>query len=233
MFALATNRWFPVTLAMLLSAMFALTTACGGDDDDDDETQGDDDDDNGDDDDDDSDISGCAVNPDEAGNIVSNSSFEEPVVTTPEHYLPLNAGDTIGEWDVIGKGVDLVGDRLQAGHGVQSVDLNNYTDHGGVEQALPTTPGQSYNLSFCYAGNTEGGEGIKEFEIFWGETSLGSWTFDTTGYTPTNMGWITTIIEVPGDFTASDTTTLKFVSLQPVASVHGPEIDAVVVVPAE
>ncbi|MCB9477531.1 MAG: DUF642 domain-containing protein [Deltaproteobacteria bacterium] len=215
----AETRGFFFGLGVMLVGLLAAAIACESGDDDDDETQGGT-----------QQAATCTVDLNEDGNLVSNSSFETPQLDRP--FLALAADATIDEWTVTDKGVDLVGTLLQAGHGTQSVDLNNL-DLGGVSQTLATEAGEAYVLKFCYAGNADGGLGVKEFEIFWGDESLGTWEFDTTGKTQEDMGWLTEEVEIDGDLTVGDETDLRFVSLAPDDSYYGPEIDAVVVVPAE
>ena len=92
-----------------------------------------------------------------AGNLVANGSFETPTVS----YELLGAGSTtIAGWTTVLSGVEHFSVPASglgaAADGVMVVDLANYTylNGGGLEQAVATTPGARYDLSFA-AGNSK------------------------------------------------------------------------------
>ncbi|MCZ7584604.1 MAG: DUF642 domain-containing protein [Deltaproteobacteria bacterium] len=229
-----------------LAGVLGAGLACGGDDDDDDDDAAEDDvsdddadddsdddaDDDAGDDDDDGMTQGCDVTiPNE--NIVANAGFELP--DAGDSWIPLSAGATMGEWTVTGEGVDHMGAIMAAGEGDQCVDLNNLAP-GGVTQTLSTTAGAAYELTFCYSGNPSlnfATQGEKETAVYWGDTLLGNYVFDTTGMTPEEPGWVTYTVSIPAELTVGSETELAFVSLADNGGVYGPAIDAVVVVEAK
>ncbi|MCB9477532.1 MAG: DUF642 domain-containing protein [Deltaproteobacteria bacterium] len=231
---------FFVILTILSALAFTFGLACGGDDDDDDDVSNDDDadddtsdddtadDDTADDDDDDdsSTKDGCALTMPETGNLVADPSFENP--DAGANWVTYTAGKMLGAWESTGDGVDHMGTVMQAGEGDQCVDLNNL-NQGGLKQTLTTEAGQAYALEFCYAGNPSYGtsQGVKETEIFWGETSLGVFKYDTTGDAPDDVAWVTISVDIPASATTGASTTLSFVSKT--GTPYGPAIDAVVV----
>ena len=95
-------------------------------------------------------------------NIVVNGSFEDPSITSG--FVAYFAGSTdITGWTVTAptsaQGVDIVnavqfGNPAWAVDGIQSVELAGTPGRGGVEQALPTTPGAGYVLSFALSSQS-------------------------------------------------------------------------------
>ncbi|PLY41491.1 hypothetical protein CSZ94_15820 [Janthinobacterium sp. ROICE36] len=59
---------------------------------------------------------------------------------------------------------------------------------GSLEQFHVGTNRQQYNVSFSLAGNAEGGGSLKLVDV--GVTGVHSFTFDSTGRSPSNMGWV-------------------------------------------
>ena len=97
----------------------------------------------------------------------------------------------------------------------------NGVSTGVISRNVPTVPGQSYILRFAYAGNPGGGPNPKTMQVSWGGNLLGTVSFDTTGHTYANMGWVYTNFTVIG--TGNDV--LQFAST--VGSQYGPTLDAV------
>ncbi len=155
--------------------------------------------------------------------IVMNNSFESPhleVIDAGERIF--NVGDLFDGWTIESGNVRLT-NAWQALLGTQSLDLNA-TGAGAIYQDIPTVAGQAYTLRFVMAGNPNGGNPVKEMEVWWGDTFLGIYTFDTTGHTATEMGWFT--YEVPVVATGN-ATRLRFVSLT--VGEQGPVVDGVFV----
>ncbi|MBP1464492.1 choice-of-anchor C family protein [Candidatus Chloroploca sp. M-50] len=149
--------------------------------------------------------------------IVANGSFEEPDVGA--RWQRFSAGATMGQW-LIGAGdVDLVGLYWQAADGKQSLELAGDRT-GSVHQDLATQPGTTYLLSFAMSGNPDRA-GLKQMEVYWGGTLLDTLTFDTTGKSLAEMGWVMHTYMVT---TNAPTTRLQFTSL---TSAYGPVIDHV------
>jgi hypothetical protein len=170
--------------------------------------------------------------------IVANGDFESPLVSGPFENFPWPGFDSWGVEPTSPDGdwadVDIVRDLWPAASGVQSVDLNgSYGSGAALTQTLATEVGVTYMLSFAFAGNPDRSEAcvtrhvVKSMEVLWGETSVGVFTFDTTGWSLADPGWQR--ISMPVSATAS-ATSLAFRSLDYGAC--GPALDAVAVKPA-
>ncbi|MGV2389374.1 MAG UNVERIFIED_CONTAM: choice-of-anchor C family protein [Microcystis novacekii LVE1205-3] len=151
------------------------------------------------------------VTPVQATNLIQNGSFETATVN-PGPFLQLNAGSTvITGWTVSQGTIDYIGTAWQASNGVRSVDLEGIGS-GKIEQTFNTTIGATYRVTFDSAGNTFGGSAInaiKQMRVSAGVSSA-DFSFDITGKSPSNMGWVSK----SWDFTAnSTTTTLGFIGI--------------------
>jgi choice-of-anchor C domain-containing protein len=162
--------------------------------------------------------------------IVVNGDFEQPVVFGD--YATVGPPGFDG-WTVDAGTVDIVHELWTAASGLQSLDLNGFCciPAGSISQALPTTPGATYILSFSLAGNPDpvpiclGSPQVKEMEVFWGEASLGVFEFDVTGHTLADPGWQQISMPVAA---GPSTTTLRFTSLLD-GFACGPALDDVAV----
>lgn len=168
-------------------------------------------------------------------NLVVNGSFESPVVTEADgvhatywydpQYLPGWGVGQVGP-DGDGSSVDVNNSTgysgWQAADGDQSIDLSgNYA--GSIGQTLSTVAGDQYILSFALAGNPNTPDDpIKTVQVNWGDDAPFDISFDTTGKTLSNMGWVTETYVLTAD---SDSTLLNFTSLND--SDAGPAIDNV------
>jgi len=154
-----------------------------------------------------------------------DGSFENPPGRIGGVY---SAGQTFGGWTVVSGDVNDVLDFLAGGwqpaDGTTSIDMNGNTT-GAISRTVPTVPGQSYILSFAYAGNPVGGPNPKTMQASWDGNLLGTVSFNITGHTTANMGWVYTNFIVIG--TGSDA--LEFAST--VGSQYGPTLDAVTLIP--
>ena len=164
-------------------------------------------------------------------NLVSNGDFESPVVVGDFGYFAPPGFDS---WTVESGSVDIVRELWTAASGAQSLDLNGACcAPATIAQTLSTTAGTTYRLTFAFAGNPDPAEAcdsspaVVRMEAFWGDTSLGVFTFDTTGHTLADPGWRTVSLATTASSNAS---TLRFASR--VAGACGPTIDAVSVVEA-
>lgn len=93
-------------------------------------------------------------------------------------------------WIVTRTDVDWVDTATwQAADGARSVDLQGMGSSGGVGQLATTVAGRRYRLTFSLAGNADGGNPIKHMAVTAGAAGA-AFEFDTTGRTPTNMGWV-------------------------------------------
>jgi Protein of unknown function (DUF642) len=135
----------------------------------------------------------AALAPAQATNLFVNGSFETPTVG----YQRLGGGsNAITGWTTVLSGVEHFAPSANgvgaAADGQMVVDLANYTylTGGGLEQAVTTVPGQSYDVSFA-AGNSlssgRTGTGIIQVTIDGGTTL----SFNTAVATSAAMAWAT------------------------------------------
>lgn len=178
------------------------------------------------------------------GGSFTNGSFElgadptQPQGTPKEGlFLTLYAGDPsatyIDGWTVVEgnilvlgdlpPGVDYVGPFWTPSDGSRSIDLDGDTQ-GAIEQTFDTTFNKYYQVQFDLAGNTNGLPPVKTMQVNVDNASNTTeiYTFDSSGYSNTNMGWTTMYF----DFLATGgSTTLMFKSLD--AGQYGAAIDNV------
>lgn len=159
-----------------------------------------------------------------AGNIVSNPSFETPIIPATPDWTDYAAGNNLGGWIVATGSVDLVnasGHEWNPAVGNQALDLSGFTA-GQIYQDLATTSGTAYSLSFDLSGNYLDLPTIKHLNVDWGTQHVASLTFDTTGKSFNNPGWQSEAFTV---IAIGSVTRLTFTSLD--SSSAGPMIDAV------
>ena len=167
-------------------------------------------------------VSALIITPVQAANLIQNGSFENGA--NPGLFQTINAGSTvITGWTVSQGTIDYKGTLWQASEGSRSLDLSGGND-GGIQQTFNTTVGETYRVTFDLAGNTFTSPTIKDMRVSAGGSSA-DFSFDTTGKSNSNMGWLSK----SWDFTAnSTTTTLEFISLS--NSFAGPVLDNVSVI---
>lgn len=165
-----------------------------------------------------------AASPAQALTGFGNGSFENPVVA-PNTFQTVFASESIGAWTVSQGNVDLIGAGFwQAADGVQSVDLDGGAVQGGVAQTFTTVPLLKYKVRFKLAGNVDLGPTIKTGQVLANGNVLQSFSFDITGKTRVNMGYVSKETH----FIATGlSTTLTFRSTT--GSGYGPVIDNVTV----
>jgi choice-of-anchor C domain-containing protein len=152
-------------------------------------------------------VSFCA-----SANILTNGDFSLGV--DPGVGMNYLAGSSaITGWTILYWDVDYTGPWWQAAPGTSSlrtVDLAGWRP-GGIEQTVPTIAGQAYVLSFYLAGNVDGGNPIKLLDVLALHDNTvfasSSYSFDTTGYSRTNMGWQ---LQTWQFVAAGDSTTIRF-----------------------
>ncbi|MCC7290431.1 MAG: DUF642 domain-containing protein [Phycisphaerales bacterium] len=121
--------------------------------------------------------------------IVQNGSFE-----TYGGSGNSNIGMGIAPWVIGSPGIDIVIPELGEGHywlpadGEVSISLN-WFNPASISQALVTTPGQPYEVSFWMAAEIYGGPQWRTMDVTWNGALLGSPAFEYTGQGPENMGW--------------------------------------------
>ncbi|MCQ4045291.1 choice-of-anchor C family protein [Streptantibioticus rubrisoli] len=160
----------------------------------------------------------------------SDGSFENPRVA-PNTLRTFTTGRSIGPWKVTQATVDLLDGHWQAADGQQSVDLNGTekdlpsTRPGAVSQTFATTPGATYTVTYALAGNYERGPAVKTGKVLVDGQDFQDFSFDTTGKSATNMGWVKRQMT----FVATgDSTTLTFASTT-AHTPSGPVLDDVTV----
>lgn len=134
-------------------------------------------------------------------NLVTNGGFEDPQVARASHLF---SGNSVPGWTIEAAsgssatrgGIDLYHHFWTAHEGAQSIDLAAL-EPGRIRQTLATEPGTTYELTFWLAGNpyyeAPHTQGKKVLKVFWDGAEVspttGSFTFDTTGRSYTDMGW--------------------------------------------
>ncbi|WOH53750.1 choice-of-anchor C family protein [Bradyrhizobium sp. sBnM-33] len=167
--------------------------------------------------------------PNAQANLVLNGSFETGV--NPGGFTTLNSTDSVSilGWTVTSGSIDYIGSHWQASQGSRSIDLNGITQGTIAQQTLATVAGQQYLISFDLAGNPDQGPTVKTIGVTIGGSGLQTFTFDTTGKSHNDMGWITETFL----YTATGTSTITFQSLTvgPAGNVnfaaYGPALDNV------
>jgi choice-of-anchor C domain-containing protein len=124
--------------------------------------------------------------------LLTNPSFEQPVVNNPDFNYYYAGNSAITGWTIVGGSVDVLSTNWKAHEGNQSVDLSGVTP-GGLYQDVSTTPGTTYRLGFWLAGNPEfpgtTGPVVKTTKLNWAGSSVANLSFDTTGKSKTDLGW--------------------------------------------
>jgi choice-of-anchor C domain-containing protein len=166
-----------------------------------------------------------AASPAQALTGFSNGSFETPVVAAGT-FQRFFAPATMGAWTISQNSVDLSGAGFwQNADGNQSLDLDGAEHPGGVAQTFTTIPLVKYRVTYALAGNPASGPTIKTGQVLANGTVLQSFSFDITGKTFANMGYV----EKHTHFIASGlSSTLEFKSTT--GSGFGPVIDHIDVV---
>ncbi len=96
-----------------------------------------------------------------------------------------------------------------------------------MSQTFTTIPGTQYTVTYALAGNPGALPVVKTGQVLIDGQDVQDFSFDTTGKTPTNMGYIHRQVT----FVATNaSTTLTFASTTP-NSARGPVIDDVTVTP--
>jgi choice-of-anchor C domain-containing protein len=144
-----------------------------------------------------------------------NGSFETGGVVPCNTFNIPNGSTLITGWTVSAGNIDWLGAPVpacgwQASQGNNSLDMvgSGAGGIGGITQTFDTVPGQTYTVLFDMAGNFGAPPVIKPLAVTVNGVTT-NFTFDTTGATGTNMGWVTRSVQ----FTATGTSsTINFVS---------------------
>ncbi|MGK5080925.1 choice-of-anchor C family protein [Janthinobacterium sp. HLX7-2] len=119
-------------------------------------------------------------------NLLNNGGFESSVFNGS--FSTISSGGSLGAWSVDSGSVDLINNYWVPAEGSYSLDLNGDVA-GRISQSFGTVAGQLYNVSFSLAGNTDGGSSLKLLDT--GVTGVHTFSFDATGQSHSNMGWVT------------------------------------------
>jgi choice-of-anchor C domain-containing protein len=137
-------------------------------------------------------LAGFAVPPTEAraAPVLVNGGFElgtDPGAT----FITLGVLSTdIDGWTVTAGSIDYIGGYWQPSEGGRSVDMNGLAA-GALSQTITgLIPGQNYVVSFDLAGNPDAGPTVKTLNAITVSAGSFSFTFDTTGSTRSDMGWL-------------------------------------------
>lgn len=132
---------------------------------------------------------------------VDNGGFESPAIA-PEVFHTYSAGESIGAWQVVDGSVDIIHDRLwRAAEGEQALNLNG-NEPGTVQQTVSTLPLTKYVVTFSLAGSPQQ-QGETTGQVLANGKVIKSFSFDTTGKTEDDMGYVT----VRTSFTATGLST--------------------------
>ena len=167
------------------------------------------------------------------GEEVVNGSFEYIDGAPPGGVATLSAGsEYVWDWNVGPGSVDLV-QNWQAADYISSVDLSGQAA-GEIATRVLLLRDRTYTFEFDLAGNPlPGAPALKSLQVS-GEfedpgipTQSQNYTFDSTGLTTANMGWVTRtfVLSTTGAATPWVVMNLKFKSLTP--GLYGPVIDDV------
>ena len=154
-----------------------------------------------------------------AAATVFADGFESPTVIGD--FTEFVAGQQVGPWTVTTGSVGLTRD-WQASQGTQSLDLNGFNP-GAVARTLPTALLTTYRVTYSLAGNPDNGPVVTTGNVTANGHTVDTFTFDTTGKTPADMGYVSRTFYFTNILSAS--TTLQFASTT--ASAYGPVIDDV------
>lgn len=157
-------------------------------------------------------------------NLLVNGSFEAGVDPGPLSQ-DLSAGSTnITGWVVTPVSIGYTTGFWFASHGERSLDLDGAAP-GGIAQSFATEIGSTYIVSFDLAGNPDPSPPVKLLRVL-AAGQHADFTFDTTGRTVQDMGWVVRNWSFMAD---STTTTLEFRSMNDPSSGRGPALDNVIV----
>ena len=156
---------------------------------------------------------------------VTNGSFENGTFSGAP-WDTLNSGSTnITGWTIGSGSVDSIGSYWPASNGSRSIDLSG-DGPGTISQALATTIGNTYTVSFDLSGNPACGPAIKTLIVNATGGSADPFTYDISvaGNTLTDMKWASRTYSFVATVTTS---TLTLTSTT--EGICGPAIDNIVV----
>lgn len=111
---------------------------------------------------------------------LSNGDFELPAVSSASTF---GSGASFSGWTVA-SGTATIRKGWQTASGEQCVDLP-----GAIQQDVPVSPNQQYDLRFWLSGNPLTTPAVKQVQVIWGTTPVATLSFDTTGLSTQNLAW--------------------------------------------
>jgi choice-of-anchor C domain-containing protein len=131
-----------------------------------------------------------AATPAQALTGFNDGGFETPVAT-PGSFDRFFAPASLGPWTVTEGSVDLIGAGFwENAEGNQSLDLEGDVGIGAVAQTFTTIPLLKYKVSYKLAGNPASGPTIKTGQILANGNVIQNFSFDITGKSFANMGYV-------------------------------------------
>jgi choice-of-anchor C domain-containing protein len=160
-------------------------------------------------------------------NLLFNGSFETNGggACVPTSFITMSPGNTcISGWSIVSGNVDYISSvgGWEAEDGTFSIDMSG-TVNGAIEQSFATVVGQGYSVTFWMAGNFGAAPVVKTLQVSAAGQSQND-TFDTTGKSDQNMGWV---METFNFVAANTSTTLEFANIDVPNSDGGPTLDNV------
>lgn len=137
----------------------------------------------------------------QATNLISNGGFEDTRGTynSSAPFVTVEAtSSAIPGWTVQQGSVDWIGSYWQPSEGTKSLDLAGYYQHGQISSdPFATVIGKSYLVNFDMAGNPDQSYLKQLVTLATTDLLLDSYvfSFDQTGNTKSEMGWITNSFE--------------------------------------
>ncbi len=155
--------------------------------------------------------------------LITNGGFESSSFSG--NYQTINAGPGLAGWSIDSGSVDLINTYWAPASGNYSLDLNG-NSAATISQAFATVQGQTYNVSFDMAGNTDGGGNIKTITA--GVTGSNTFTFDAAGKSHGSMGWDSRAFS----FVATSALSTLYFSGSPANTYYGAALDNISVTAA-
>ncbi|RMH28311.1 MAG: choice-of-anchor C family protein [Planctomycetota bacterium] len=168
----------------------------------------------------------AAMSPIAGANLIVNGSFENSTLNPGSTWIPMGGGNTaITGWTTWGAGIDYLGTIIAASDGVRSVDINNVSSGGGIEQTFATQAGWLYTVEFDLSANMYGGPTPKVLRVSAaGQSDQFEFDYVAAGSTAANPAWERITWSFVG---TGSSATLRFEGIS--GGVYGAAIDNVVV----
>jgi choice-of-anchor C domain-containing protein len=167
-------------------------------------------------------VGAFVATPAEAASGLGDGGFESPVIPAWTFHTYF-AGESVGPWTVTSGSVELNGAGFwQAADGQQSLDLDG-ADTGAISQTFSTNLLTAYQVSYSLAGNPDDIPAVKTGKVLVNGHVAQNFSFDTTGTSRANMGYVTKSFTF---LSAGTSAKLEFVSTTTPGG-YGPVIDKV------